>query len=84
MTPARHLLRTYVAYRGLFARIAKKLGMDASYISRVANGKRRNETVTRAIDAELKKMLAASKKIAQASGKRPGVRASKIAPRVRH
>jgi len=32
-------------YRGLYVRIARKLGVDASYVSRVARGDRRSSEV---------------------------------------
>jgi hypothetical protein len=46
------LLRTYFEQRGLFSRVAKKLGVDASYVSRVANGQRENKNIMQAIEAE--------------------------------
>jgi transcriptional regulator with XRE-family HTH domain len=64
------LLRAYLAQRGLFARVAKKLGFDPSYISRVANGKRKSKRVSQAIEADLKKTHTASQKAAQSSMKR--------------
>jgi hypothetical protein len=39
--------------RGLYGRVARKLGVDPSYVSRVARSERRSE----AIDAELKRQL---------------------------
>ena len=50
------MLESYVEQRGLFARVAKELGLDPSYVSRVANGKRRCERVRKAIEDELMKM----------------------------
>ena len=70
MTRKVTFLRAYLAQRGLFARVAKKLGFDPSYISRVANGKRKNKKVSQAIEADLKKMHAASLKAAQFSRRR--------------
>lgn len=57
------LLRTYMAQRGLYARIAKRLRLDPSYVSRVANGQRQCTRVRLAIEAELNKVRAASTKI---------------------
>ena len=36
-------------YRGLYVRIARKLGVDASYVSRVARGDRRSEEIESAL-----------------------------------
>jgi len=54
MTRQTTRLDTYILQRGLFARVARKLGIDPSYVSRVANGKRNDERISRAIEAELK------------------------------
>jgi len=81
VTRARTLLHTYVANRGLFARVAKQLGMDPSYVSRVANGKRHSEKVSLAIEAELNKM---HRKVAQSSGKKSPRPAAKKSLRTRH
>jgi hypothetical protein len=57
MTP-----HSYVTERGLFARVAKKLKLDASYVSRVANGERQNERISQAIEAALDKICNARRK----------------------
>jgi hypothetical protein len=49
-------LRAYLLQRGLFTRIARKLGIDPSYVSRVAHGHRKNEKISQALNAELKKI----------------------------
>jgi hypothetical protein len=49
------LLRAYLAQRGLFSRVAKKLNLDPSYVSRVARGQRQNKKISLAIETELKK-----------------------------
>ena len=73
------MLDSYVEQRGLFARVAKALGLDPSYVSRVANGKRRCERVRKAIEVELMKMHSrgrrnsksfASTKVSRASNNR--------------
>jgi hypothetical protein len=61
------LFDAYAAQRGLFARLARRLGLDPSYISRVANGERRSKRISRAIEAELNKMYSVSWKIAKSS-----------------
>jgi len=64
MTQSVTLLRVYLRQRGLFARVAKKLKLDPSYVSRVANGQRRSERISVAITAELDKTHGVSGKIA--------------------
>jgi hypothetical protein len=59
------LFDAYVAQRGLFARLARKLDLDPSYVSRVANGQRRSKRISQEIDAELHKMYRESWKIAK-------------------
>jgi len=61
------LFDAYAAQRGLFARLARRLGLDPSYIRRVANGERRSKRISRAIEAELNKMYSVSWKIAKSS-----------------
>ena len=41
--------RPQMLYRGLYVRIARKLGVDASYVSRVARGDRRSNEVESAL-----------------------------------
>jgi hypothetical protein len=53
------LFRAFAAQRGLFQRIAKRLNLDPSYISRVAHGQRKNKQVSLAIETELNKIQAA-------------------------
>lgn len=40
--------------RGLYKRVADKLGCDPSYVSRVARGERSSKAVLKALDAELR------------------------------
>jgi hypothetical protein len=47
------LLKAHRLHMGVYARVARKLGIDGSYVSRVANGERKSEKVMRAILAEL-------------------------------
>jgi hypothetical protein len=42
--------------RGLYRRVADRLGLDASYISRVARGERRSEIIEAALRSELIKI----------------------------
>jgi len=45
-------------FRGLYARVGHKLGVDVSYISRVARGERHSEIAEKAIKREYHKVLA--------------------------
>ena len=55
-------LHAYVTQRGLFARVARTLRIDPSYVSMVANGKRQNDRISQAIEADLNKMRTAKRK----------------------
>ncbi len=46
----------YARYRGLYSRVARRLGVDRSYVSRVARGERRSQRVENALRAELKRI----------------------------
>jgi transcriptional regulator with XRE-family HTH domain len=43
-------------YRGLYSRVAKQLGVDRSFVSRVANGERQSESVQRALAREIERI----------------------------
>ena len=68
MTP-KMTLHSYVTEGGLFARVARKLKLDASYVSRVANGERQNDRISQALDAALDKMCHARRKATTRSAK---------------
>ncbi|MGH9684544.1 MAG: hypothetical protein ACRD4S_13150 [Candidatus Acidiferrales bacterium] len=53
-TPVLHLNSLF---RGMYNRIARKLRVDPSYVSRVARGERKSEEVQAALDREIKKLL---------------------------
>ena len=44
-------------FRGLYHRVAQKLGVDASYVSRVARGERFSEEISAALEAEVRSLL---------------------------
>lgn len=46
----------YARYRGLYSRVARRLGVDRSYVSRVARGQRRSQRVEEALRAEIKRI----------------------------
>jgi DNA-binding transcriptional regulator YdaS (Cro superfamily) len=43
------VLRIHREHMGVYKRVADLMGVDASYVSRIANGTRRNEAVRRAL-----------------------------------
>jgi transcriptional regulator with XRE-family HTH domain len=50
------LLRMHQEHLGLYERIASSLGVDASYVSRVARGERESPHVRKALTEELARM----------------------------
>jgi hypothetical protein len=55
-------------FRGLYARVGRDLGLDASYISRIARGERKSIVAEKAINREFNKAL----KLIGNSSSRPG------------
>lgn len=49
-------LRRHALYRGVYSRVAKQLGLDRSYVSRVASGQRRSKKVEAALMAEIRRI----------------------------
>jgi transcriptional regulator with XRE-family HTH domain len=49
-------LKRYRLYRGLYSRVARQLGVDRSYVSRVARGERRSRRVENALQRELRRI----------------------------
>ena len=50
------IIKGHMLHLGLYRRVAKKLEVDPSYVSRVATGKRKNLKVRRAPMGELRKL----------------------------
>ncbi len=48
--------KRYQLYRGLYSRVAQKLGVDRSYVSRVARGERKSPEIEAALQAEIKRI----------------------------
>jgi transcriptional regulator with XRE-family HTH domain len=48
--------KRYQLYRGLYSRVARKLGVDRSYVSRVARGERSSPAIEAALQAEIKRI----------------------------
>jgi transcriptional regulator with XRE-family HTH domain len=68
-------------YRGLYVRIARKLGVDASYVSRVARGDRRSNEVENALRqalAEIDQQLGRSSSAAEKSTERKATSAKRL------
>jgi transcriptional regulator with XRE-family HTH domain len=53
---AEELLRRHCLHGGVYAKVARKLGVDASYVSRVARGERTSERILRALLDELRRI----------------------------
>ena len=49
-------IRWHRRFEGLYARIARQLHVDPSYVSRVADGKRNSEEIRRALEAEMRRL----------------------------
>jgi hypothetical protein len=47
--------------RGLYGRVARKLKVDPSYVSRVARGERRSEDIEASLERELKRIMSLMK-----------------------
>ena len=65
----------HALYRGLYGRIARKLGVDPSYVSRVARGQRRSAIIGQALRRELDQITR------RVSGSSVTVSASRPVPR---
>ena len=65
-------------FRGLYARVARDLGHDPSYVSRVARGKRKSELIEKAIRREMDKVLASIKKDPRQSVKQRNTKKTSI------
>lgn len=53
----------YILFRGVYSRVARQLGVDRSYVSRVARGERRSKEIEKALRAELRRVEAALKAV---------------------
>lgn len=56
------VLVRHTLYRGIYSRVARELGIDRSYVSRVANGQRRSAKVEKALLKEIKRIEKLSRK----------------------
>jgi predicted transcriptional regulator len=55
-TSTNPVLVRHSLYRGVFSRVAKELGIDRSYVSRVASGERKSEKVEAALLKEIERI----------------------------
>ncbi|HZQ68309.1 MAG TPA: hypothetical protein VFA68_07300 [Terriglobales bacterium] len=60
-------------FRGIYDRVARKVGCDPSYVSRVARGERNSDAVRSVLEAEISKAWALIGRQQQMMG-RPGTR----------
>jgi CheY-like chemotaxis protein len=51
----------YALFRGIYSRVARQLGVDCSYVSRVARGERRSQEIEEALRGELRRVETALK-----------------------
>jgi DNA-binding transcriptional regulator YdaS (Cro superfamily) len=56
LTHDKALLTWHRLYAGVYARVARDLGVDPSYVSRVARGRRQSESIERALISELNRI----------------------------
>lgn len=52
-TDGKALLRWHKLHAGVYARVARQMSVDPSYVSRVASGKRQSEQIERALLSEI-------------------------------
>ena len=56
------VLVRHALYRGIYSRVAQQLGVDRSYVSRVANGQRRSAKIEKALLKEINRIERLSRK----------------------
>ncbi len=56
--------------RGLYGRVARQLKVDPSYVSRVARGERRSDTIEASLERELRRIMAMVKTNHNGAGRR--------------
>lgn len=69
--------RAVSLFRGLYARVARDLKVDVSYISRIARGQRKSKVAAKALNLEFNKVLASIKNVSARSGKSRSRRSGK-------
>ena len=62
-TKTPNLLTLHRDHAGLYKRVASRLGVDASYVSRVANGERKSASIMHELRTELSRLYKQSLRI---------------------
>jgi hypothetical protein len=75
--------RAVSLFRGLYGRVAHNLGVDVSYISRIARGQRKSKVGERALAREFNRVVAAMRKDLGRSGTKLFVVVTLQCPRCR-
>lgn len=65
-------------YRGIYNRVAEKIGCDPSYVSRVARGERTSDAVARALETEIRHTITLSSRHLNARAGRDGASRARI------
>jgi hypothetical protein len=76
-----HCAKAVSLFRGLYARVAHKLGVDVSYVSRIARGERKSKVAEKAIAREFKKVVSVMRNGPASSGKKNHVVVTLQCPR---
>src|SRR5579863_5463256 len=63
--------RAVSLFRGLYARVAHKLEVDVSYVSRIARGERKSQVIEKALVKEFKKAVSAMRNSSVLSVEKP-------------
>ncbi len=62
--------------RGLYGRVARRLKVDPSYVSRVARGERQSDAIEASLERELRRIMSLVRTSRDGSGRRAAKRAS--------
>ena len=62
--------------RGLYGRIARRLKVDPSYVSRVARGERQSDAIEASLERELRRIMSLVRTNHDGAGRRAAKRAS--------
>jgi hypothetical protein len=62
--------------RGLYGRVARRLKVDPSYVSRVARGERQSDAIEASLERELKRIMSLVRTSRDGAGRRAAKQAS--------
>jgi hypothetical protein len=68
-------------FRGLYGRVARRLGVDVSYVSRIARGERKSSVAEKALAREFNRAVSAMRNEVIRSSKKPYVEITLQCPR---